>query len=93
MAIKVWPVKDPDERVRRGVNWAPDLEDDTITASEWFVEEGTVTIDDGDSFTDSTTTVWLLGGTLGETCIVTNRITTLAGEILDQSVKLKIKAK
>ena len=46
-----------------------------------------------DTKTTSTTTIWLLGGTLGQTYEFVNRITTAGLRTMDQSVKLKIKAK
>ncbi len=84
--------KDPDEIRDYGVNWSPDLGTKTIAGSTWSVVEGTVVID-VISNTTTTTTVRLSGGTLGETCSLLNRVTLSNGERLDQTCKLKIRAK
>lgn len=91
MAALIWPVKDPDEIVWRGIDWSADLDGSTITSSTWIIDGGVE--EDSKANTSTTTRVLLSGGTLGETCLVTNRITTAVGETLDQTCKLKIKVK
>jgi hypothetical protein len=65
---------------------------DTISTSTWLVATGSVTMD-SDSKTTTATKLWLSGGTLGEACLLTNRIVTAGGRKFDASVKLRIKAK
>jgi hypothetical protein len=90
---KTWSApKDPDEIRDFGVNWAPDIGDQTIASSVWTVTVGDVVIDD-DSKTDTTTTVRLSGGTLGETCELLNHIVLDNGEEPELTCKLKIRAK
>jgi len=97
--MKSWPVKDPDDVLDYLIDWygtaespGPLLSDsDTVTASAWTVPAGITK--DSDSFTTTTTTIWLSGGTAGETYILTNHITTAGGRQMDQSVKLKVKDK
>lgn len=63
--------------------------DDAITASTFVVEmvpeddEAELTVDN-DDFDDSTTTVWLSGGTVGVTYRVVNHVVTEAGRELDK---------
>ncbi len=91
MTTKRWDDKDPDATLDYGVDWGTFLEDvsDTIAASDWLFPDGLNK--ELDSFTDTTTTVWISGGTAGTSYTVTNRITTAAGRVNDQSVKLKVK--
>lgn len=84
--------KDPEEIRDFGVNWAADLGSLTISTSTWSVVSGTVVID-SDTNTNTTTTVRLSGGTLGETCVLTNHVTLSDGQELEQSGKLHIRAK
>jgi len=78
VAIKEIP-KDPDAVLDYGFNWkkegSPWLEDgETISTSEWTVPTGLTK--DSDSKTDTTTTIWLSGGTVGETYRIVNEIIT-----------------
>lgn len=93
--------KDPDAVLDYPVDWAngPDgspgwLEDgDTIAESEWFVPDG-LTVGTGaqaPSHTDTTTTVWLSGGTLGENYKIVNRVTTTAGRTDDRTITIAIR--
>jgi hypothetical protein len=90
MTTLSWPAKDPDEKLDYRLNWSARLGVDTIVASIWTAPE-TIVIED-DSFTGVTTTVWLSGGVAEKRPIlVTNRITTAGGRIMEQSVSLQIK--
>lgn len=100
MAVKTWEdVKDPDEVKRFGVKWTDELGDADIVTSTWIIQSGTVTFDDDsydnavaiDGVTHKATWAFWSAGTVGETCVIVNRITTTAGETLDQTGKLKIK--
>jgi hypothetical protein len=103
-----WPAKDPDEILDYDVDWTVRLYSeaelasynagavvvpaDSIASSTWTIASGTVA-KQSDSNTSTATKIWLTGGALGEGCILTNEITTTGGRRMDQSVKLKIKAK
>ena len=80
---------DPDSVLDYAQDWSAWLDTDTITASTWTAPTG-VTVD-SDSFTDTISTVWLSGGTVGESYIITNHITTTAGRQDDRSIKIKVK--
>jgi hypothetical protein len=88
-------LKDPDETLDYEIKWdnelATDSPADTIVASTWVVPSGiTKTSDD---FTDLKTIIWLTGGTSGQNYHLTNRITTLIGRVIDQSVTVKVRDK
>lgn len=82
-------IKDPDAFLDYGRNWASWLGDDTIVASDWIVPDGIT--EETASFTTTTTTIWLSGGTVGETYDLTNRITTADGRIDDRTFSIKIR--
>lgn len=69
-------------------NW---LDGDTI--SDLVVTAETGLIVDSSSFTNTTTTFWLSGGTAGTSYIVLLHITTAAGRQAFRRVKIKIKEK
>ena len=64
------------------------LGSDTITTSTWTADSG-ITIDSSSNDTNSAT-VWLSGGTSGQTYTVTNRIVTAAGRTKEKSFQLKV---
>lgn len=91
--------QDPQANLDYGFDWNDDghgnlgyLGDDTLSGSSWSVNKtglvlGTQTSD------DTTTTVWLSGGTLGEGYTVTNHIITTEGREDDRSFRVVIKNK
>lgn len=92
--FKAWPDKDPDAVLDFEMKWGDWLEGDTIANSEWIVPDGiSKDPDKGDTKTDTTTVIWLSGGTEGEKYTLTNRITTAAGRIDDRSATVKIRSK
>lgn len=89
----VFDPKDPDEVLDYKINWAKRLGSDTIVSSTWDVPSGLTHGPPADTFTNTTTTVWLSGGTLDAVYDITNHIVTAAGRHMDQSARLKIKLK
>jgi hypothetical protein len=65
MSALVWPTKDPDEILDCKLDWSARLDGDTINTSTWIVPTGITKT--SDTKTTSTTTIWLQGGTLGQT--------------------------
>lgn len=86
-----WPPKDPDEYLDYKIKWSARLAGDTIASSEWIVPDGIV--GDQESADTTITTIWLNGGTLGRTYSIVNRIETDGGRIMDQTARIKIKAR
>jgi len=85
-------IKDPNSKVDYLWDWSDWLKTgDTIQTSVWTVPAGLVK--ESEAATTTTTTVWLSGGTLGETYLVTNRITTVQGRIEDHSMQFIIRDK
>lgn len=92
MALLSWPTKDPDEVLDYQMDWSARLNGDTITASTWAVVGAGLTVQ-SNSFSATSTTVWLAGGTLATKYLLTNRVTTTGARVMEQTVALKIKAK
>jgi len=74
--------KDPNAVLDYTLDWSDWLEADTIAASTWTVDAGLTK--NSDSFTDTTTTVWLSGGTAGQVYEALNRIVTAGGRTADR---------
>ena len=91
MSLK-WPFKDPDEVLDYTLDWSGRLSgEDTIVTSSWTVPDG-ITNDDEER-TNTSTTLWLSGGTEGQTYSFLNRVVTAGGRTMDQTVTLNIKSK
>lgn len=93
-----FPNKDPEEVLDFSIDWSPRVGADTIVSSTWIIAEGGsgLTIEGpphAPSFVPTQTTIWLSDGVLGTSYLLTNHIATAAGREMEQSVKLKIKAK
>jgi len=106
MSALKWVFKDPDEVEDFVLDWTARLQpSDAIAASTWISPAG-ITVN-SDSFTNNGsywngtatvtgrywTTIWLSGGTIGETYEFVNRITTTGARVYDQTVKLKVKVR
>jgi hypothetical protein len=93
--MKVWPSKDPDEALKYGYDWTPDLPDgvtldhngSTFTP---VVAAGTTTSDEITSDTEFTAVI--LGGNDGEEAQYTLRVTLSDGQILEDTIALPIVA-
>ena len=64
------------------------LDTDTISTSTWTTDNG-ITVDSSSNDTDSAT-VWLSGGTDGNTYKVTNKIVTATGRTKEQHFFIKV---
>lgn len=85
--------KDPNAELDYTRDWSDWLAavDDTIQTSTWIVPEGIEVGEGGETFTDTTTTIWLAGGTVLERYALTNRITTAGGRTDDRTFYVVIK--
>lgn len=82
--------QDPDALMDYTIDWGSRwLGTDTIATSEWIVPDGINM--NTTSNTPTKATIWLSGGTLGESYDVTNRVTTDGGRIQDQTLRIVIK--
>lgn len=81
-------LKDPHAVLDYTIDWTRWLAGDTISTSEWLVPaELSVT---AHTKTTATATVWLAGGTAGESYTVTNRISTDGGRTEDRSFTVRV---
>jgi hypothetical protein len=85
------PDKDPDAVLDYSIDWGDWLGTDKIATSTWTVSPGINA--SGASKTDTTATIWLSGGTAGQTYTVHNRITTVGGRTNDQTFKISCNEK
>ena len=69
--------KDPAALLDFAVEWAAWLGDDTISAAGWTVPAGLTK--EAESATATKATVWLAGGTAGQSYEVVNHIVTAGG--------------
>jgi hypothetical protein len=77
-------IKDPNADLDYTVDWSVWLPaGDTISVSAWTVPGGLTS--DQASNTTTTAKIWLQSGTVGTAYTVSNRITTTAGRVNDQS--------
>jgi len=83
--------KDPDSTLDYVINWSNWLDSDAISTSSWTVSSGIT--NESESNTSTTATIWLSGGTAGETYRVTNRIVTSGGRTVDRSNTITIREK
>jgi hypothetical protein len=77
-------LKDPNAVLDYVNDWSDWLGTDTIVTSTWTAPTG-ITVD-SNAKTDTSTTVWLSGGTTGITYSVVNRIVTAAGRTEDRTL-------
>lgn len=85
-------IKDPDAVLDYLVDWSEWLADaETIDTSTILVETGITK--DSDTHDTTSATVWLSGGTLGETYEITNRIVTNQGRTDDRTILIYIAAR
>lgn len=101
MAIEVgankWPYlhkepKDPDATLDYQLDWSGWLATGVSIVALTVIPDGGVEVDSS-SFTATTTTAWLSGGTVGETANITFRVTTDSipvAQIDDRTLKLRI---
>ena len=83
--------KDPQAVLDYTIDWAKWLAaGETISTSSWDVSGVTK---DSDSKTDTTATVWLSGGTAGETATAINHIVTSAGRADDRTIALTVESR
>ena len=92
-----WTTKDPAEVQSYTFNWIGIVgNNDYITASTWAItvpSSGSTLTISSNSFTDTTTTVKVAGGTSGTAYSLTNTITTSKGLTLIQIGNLTVTTK
>ena len=84
-------VKDPDAELDYAFDWSLWLEGDTISSSSWVVDSGITIVPASESFTDTITRLFLMGGVIGQDYVLTNSIITPAGRSDDRSVEIRVR--
>ncbi|HJQ58207.1 MAG TPA: hypothetical protein VJ890_14970 [Vineibacter sp.] len=97
-----WPPKDPDEDLDYEIDWTdrlrslPAAANDTISGTpSWSVSGSGLAIGTGGkapTATETSTKVWLSGGTAGQVYDVTCRITTTGGRTMELTYKLLVRS-
>jgi type IV secretory pathway protease TraF len=88
--------KDPEEVKDYIMDHSAALEDDeTIVTSSWVIAgDDSVLVENSNEIDDETRAViWLSGGTLNATYLLTNTVTTSDGRTFELTGRLKVKAK
>lgn len=83
--------KDPDAVLDYVIDWSvwPLADGEIITASTWTAPAG-ITVDSEDN-DNTTTTVWLSGGTDGTKYLLTNHVTTSEGREDDRTIRITVR--
>jgi len=90
-----WPSKDPGDVKDYDIDWSRWLASvspnppDAIATSAFTVVQGSVAIQ-SQAYSGTIAKVWLTGGTAGETVLIRNTITTVAGRTELQTVSLTV---
>lgn len=86
-------VKDPAEVLDYAVDWSAWLTgDDTIADIAWTVPDGlTEPAEHPATVVDGKATVWLSGGTAGQTYAITCRATTAQGRIGERTIRVLVR--
>ena len=82
-------LKDPSDTIDYGMDWNQFLPPtDALTNSEWVVPSGiTMT---RHRFSARAAYIWLAGGTVDTTYVLTNRITSSEGRIVERSLAILV---
>jgi hypothetical protein len=78
--------KDPQEVLDYEMGWATWLGTDTIEDTTWTVPEGLTKLTE--SFTDTTSKVWLSGGTVGDQYDCTCEIVTVEERVAQRTLTI-----
>lgn len=71
------------------LDWSDWLGTDTVQSSTWEVPDGLSKTSTGN--TASVTSIWLSGGEVGKSYVVTNTITTAGGRVDSRSIEIKVR--
>jgi hypothetical protein len=74
------------------LEWSEEIETDPISLSSWTVPAGIFQDTPNPSKTDTTTTIWLSGGTAGNEYPLVNVVTTVGGRVYPRVLRIKILA-
>jgi hypothetical protein len=81
-------VKDPSAVLDYRIDWGEWLDSDTIATSTWIVPTGITKA--SDTNTTTITTIWLSGGTVGNSYALVNHIVTTGGREDDRGITIVV---
>lgn len=81
--------KDPTSVQSFSIDWSPWLGVDTIASSSWEASDPGITIDHDDK-TNTSTTVWLTGGTAGQYYDLHNTVLTAGGRTDKRTIRIYV---
>lgn len=83
--------KDPNAVLDYSIDWGTNYleSSDTISTSAWTVPTGITK--DSDTKSGTKTTIWLSGGSAGESYELVNRIVTNDGRTDDRSIRINVR--
>lgn len=81
-------LKDPVDVLDWQINWATWLGVDTIVTSTWTVPTGITQVTETETATAAT--IWLSGGTAGQSYTIANKIVTTLGRTKKQSITIVV---
>lgn len=84
-------VKDPQAILDYSIDWGPWLDGDTLNTSNWVVESPLSIVSGSEAFDDTTTRLFISGGTVGQNYIAVNTITTAGGRTDERTLELRIR--
>lgn len=84
-----WPAKGPYEVLDYTINWARALGTDSISTSDWTISAADL-VEDNATNQAKTATIWLSGGTAGQSYTVFNTIVTAQGRTFTQTVAINV---
>ena len=82
-------VKDPEAVLDYQIDWTDWLDSDTISTSVWTVPAGITK--DSDSKTTEVSTIWLSGGTAGQTYAIECKITTAGSRTDERTIYIEVR--
>lgn len=92
IALLRWPAKDPADVLDYSIDWHDQLTlpaaPDSIASVVWVVPAGLTAGIQIHAL--GVATIWLSGGTAGVEYVVTCRITTTAGRVIERSARLAV---
>lgn len=89
MSVLARKNKNQEARLDFSLDWSAWLETDTIQGATWEVDVSGLTIND-ETHTDTVSTIWVEGGTVGSVYILYNEITTVGGRIDGRSIQITV---
>lgn len=84
-------LQDPQAVLDYTLDWSPALGGDTIQTSGWSADSGIMV--ESDAFDDSSTTIWLSGGTQDKRYALTNHVLTAGGREDDFTIYVLVKGR